>query len=313
MKKLFAVLAASLLLFATACATVQPSPPPPSVTPSAEPSELSPLEFPPEEMLLTNISAGEVIAVHETIEVGAGKAEAIELETAGFEDISLYIAQTGIIGSVRVYAPSGELFDEFGYRAPDESYKLSDAALGTWKFEFVPLSSDEVVEIIQRSGGADEDISTERIRAAQQASVRAVLTTRPSPISVAAQINTNYPMELFALIGGETGVTVRENGSAINLAEPLSEGLHELTVTRLIGQAESAETRTQVLIDTVAPTITYLMESFETTAHGLLLSVEFSSDVVEIYLDGEKYISTDWCGSRSSTTLRLAAQRLRLQ
>jgi hypothetical protein len=196
--------------------------------------------------------------------------------------------------------PSEEIllvnYDEVEYIAPDEPYKIASAKPGKWTFEFIPFSDEEITEIMLEADILKDDISIDRIRSAQRALVNYVITTMPSPISLESQIYTNNPMELFELIGDIDGVAVYENGSPINISEPMNEGLHNLTVIRIIGDSKSKETFTQVVVDTVAPTITYLTESFETESDGILLSAEFSDDVTEICLNGEQYLIFDWNG-----------------
>lgn len=252
------------------------------------------METPSASELLTSIRASENIVVQSDGEVLSGETESFEIEASGFEDIYLHMNQTGVLSGIQVYTPDGILYDEIDYIAIDESYRVANAAPGIWTFKFIPLSDTEMTEIMLQSGISQSEISADKIQSSQRALFNVVLTTQPSPIAIDDEIYTSDPMKLFELIGIENGVTVREDGDQVNIAEPLAEGSHDLTVTRLIGNGESEETHTRIIVDTIAPTITYLTESFETTLSGILLAAEFSDDNwIEIYLNGNPYYLTD--------------------
>jgi hypothetical protein len=87
----------------------------------------------------------------------------------------------------------------------------------------------------------------------------------------------------------EYGAVVYEDDVAVDIMEPLVEGMHQLTIRRENDEQIFEEKQVEVRVDTTAPTIYYRNQSLSTQEEGIFLIGVVSEDTVGVKINGEDY------------------------
>lgn len=128
--------------------------------------------------------------------------------------------------------------------------------------------------------------------------VSIALAVRTSKVNVESYTWTADSNILCQMLSHEEGAVVTENGKNIDINEPLSDGLHELTVMRQSHGRSSESVFMDVRVNSAPPTVTFDYEdisikhgnernTYITSVDKFFVSGKVSEGVAEVYLDGE--------------------------
>lgn len=197
-------------------------------------------------------------------------------------DLYVYAETTGAIKTYTLIAPDGEIYEQVDYIAPDCPYIIENAMPGEWKVLAENYSIDEI-ESISIDHFSDENIVWTDI---PPVSLALNLSVRPSKVDILNGLEiTNDPYVLSTIFNDEN-IAIYESGVLLNKETPLSEGLHELELSRIINGFESVSTRFDIIVDTQVPVIICSDIPEVTTRDRFVLTTEFSKDIACMTING---------------------------
>ena len=118
-----------------------------------------------------------------------------------------------------------------------------------------------------------------------------LLASRPIAVDLDLPDVTDDPYLLSWLVADMPGtIVVTENGEKPSLSQPLAEGRHELSFQRIMSDGRMSEVTHHILmVDSDPPEITFGDFERETNFPRVLLKLNLSDDVRDLYINGEQY------------------------
>ena len=193
------------------------------------------------------------------------------------------------------------MYDTVAYISPDAPYVIENAQPGDWSFEVSALSQDSVCNVlaaanIQISDSnqnlTDEQAAIDNFKEAFVTPVAFSVVSRPAKVTCSETIYTNNPSILLEELSLEKNVFVYCDGKQLDYSQGLPDGDYELEIVREMGDLCSDSAYMHVIVDTVAPLISFYNE-FETYEEGIYLQGICSEDTAEVWLDGEYVYMSD--------------------
>lgn len=221
--------------------------------------------------------------------------------TDGYEDISIFAHILGSIDNITFFRPDGTVYDTVAYISPDAPYVIENAQPGDWSFEVSALSQDSVCNVlaaanIQISDSnqnlTDEQAAIDNFKEAFVTPVAFSVVSRPAKVTCSETIYTNNPSILLEKLSLGKNVFVYCDGKQLDYSQGLPDGDYELEIVREMGDLCSDSAYMHVIVDTVAPLISFYNE-FETYEEGIFLQGICSEDTAEVWLDGEYVYMSD--------------------
>lgn len=204
-------------------------------------------------------------------------------------DLYLSAETTGAIKTYSIISPDKNIYAEIDYIAPDSPYIIENAMPGEWEI-IVENYSPEEIQKISLDQPIDENQSLDSIFfddvTIPPVAVALNLSVRPSKVDILNDLEiTNDPYILDTLIN-EQSIAIYESGTPIDEQRPLSEGIHELELCRVIDGKESIPTKLTIIIDTKAPIIFNSSVPETTVRDRCVIYADFSEDIAYMTVNG---------------------------